>query len=628
MSPRQGKRLARELGLLDVYAISTGAMFSSGFFLLPGLAFALSGSWVIAAYLISAVLVVPAMLSKAELASAMPKAGGTYYFLDRSMGPLVGTVGGLGTWVAMGLKNTFALIGMGAYLGLVLDVDIEVVALSLTAVFAAFNIVGAKETAGLQRVLVFALVSILGLLIVAGLYDIFAAGVIEATVEGLSDSPHTDIDGVFATVGLVFVSYAGLTKTVSVAEEVKDPDRNIIRGMVWSLATAAVIYVVGTYVLVMLLDHETLPTDLTPVATVAEQVFDWLPAGVGLIVVLVAAVAAFASTANAGIMAASRYLLAMGRDNLIPPRFSGLGRFQTPTLGVIASSAFIAVAVLTLDVMTVAKLASAFQLLMFALINLAVIVMRESRLHAYDPVYRSPFYPWLQLFGVFSALALIIEMGQLPLLFSLGLVALCVFWFFAYAKDRVVRRGAILHWFERLGRERFDELESELREILRDKGLRPDDPYEVIVERAPILDLAAGTTFAAVIDAASEQLAVRLPRTIDEISATLHLGARAGETLVEHGVALPHFRVPGLALPVLVVVRVAGGAEVPIGHGQPGATATREASAFFFLVSAEEDPSQHLRLLAKLASLVIDGEEFMADWRAADSADQLRALLA
>lgn len=627
MSKRTDKKLNKELGVVDVYAISTGAMFSSGFFLLPGLAFALSGSWVIAAYLISAVLVVPAMLCKAELSSAMPKAGGTYYFLDRSMGPLVGTIGGLGTWVAMGLKNTFALIGMGAYLALVLDLDIKVVALCLTGVFTAFNIVGAKETAGLQRVLVFALVSILTLLVASGLFDIASAGVIDTTLDGLSNSPHTDIDGVFATVGLVFVSYAGLTKAVSVAEEVENPDRNLIRGMVFSLLTATIIYVVGTYVLVVLVDHQSLATDLTPIATLAERAFDWMPGRVGLVAILVAAVAAFASTANAGIMAASRYLLAMGRDNLIPPRFSGLGRFHTPTLGVLASSGFIAFAVLTLDVITVAKLASAFQLLMFALVNLAVIVMRESRLHAYDPAYRAPLYPWLQLVGIFSSFALIIEMGQLPLLFSLALVAACVFWFFAYAKNRVVRRGAILHWFERLGRERFDQLEYELREILRDRGLRPGDPYEEIIERAPILDLPAGTEFAAVVDAASEQLAVSLPRTADEIATELHLTTRAGETLVEHGVALPHFRVAGLDHPVLVIARVAGGAQVHVGHDDLDATSAPEASAFFFLVSPEDDPSKHLRLLAKLASLFIDRDDFSTRWAGARDPDELRTLL-
>ncbi|MEX2573063.1 MAG: amino acid permease, partial [Balneolaceae bacterium] len=110
------KRLRKELNLFDVYAISTGAMFSSGFFLLPGLASAEAGPAVVLAYFIGGIMVLPAMLSASELATAMPRAGGPYYFLDRSLGPMIGTVGGLGTWFALIFKSAFALIGMGAYL--------------------------------------------------------------------------------------------------------------------------------------------------------------------------------------------------------------------------------------------------------------------------------------------------------------------------------------------------------------------------------------------------------------------------------------------------------------------------------------------------------------------------------
>ncbi|HSR40887.1 MAG TPA: amino acid permease, partial [Longimicrobiales bacterium] len=118
-------RLKKQLGLFDVYAISTGAMFSSGFFLLPGLAAAGAGPSVVLAYGAAALFILPAMLSVAELATAMPKAGGAYYFLDRSMGPMVGTVGGLGTWLALVLKSAFALVGMGAYLAIFVDLPIE-----------------------------------------------------------------------------------------------------------------------------------------------------------------------------------------------------------------------------------------------------------------------------------------------------------------------------------------------------------------------------------------------------------------------------------------------------------------------------------------------------------------------
>ena len=89
------KTLDKNLTLFDVYAMSTGAMFSSGLFLLPGIAAAATGNSVFLAYLCAGFLILPAMYCMAELSTAMPKAGGTYYFLDRAMGPLMGTIGGL-----------------------------------------------------------------------------------------------------------------------------------------------------------------------------------------------------------------------------------------------------------------------------------------------------------------------------------------------------------------------------------------------------------------------------------------------------------------------------------------------------------------------------------------------------
>ena len=96
----RSRRLRKELGLLDVWAVALGTTLSAGFFLLPGLAAAEASSAIVIAYLVAAIPLVPAMFSVVELATAMPRAGGTYYFLDRSLGPAVGTIGGLGTWLA------------------------------------------------------------------------------------------------------------------------------------------------------------------------------------------------------------------------------------------------------------------------------------------------------------------------------------------------------------------------------------------------------------------------------------------------------------------------------------------------------------------------------------------------
>jgi amino acid transporter/mannitol/fructose-specific phosphotransferase system IIA component (Ntr-type) len=618
-SPTDAPRLSKELGLADVYAISTGAMFSSGFFLLPGIAAAEAGPSVILAYFLAGLLILPAMLSKAELCTAMPRAGGTYYFLDRSLGPLVGTIGGLGTWVALVLKSAFALIGVGAYLAVFVEIPVVQVALVLTAAFVALNIAGAKATTRLQRLLVWTLLAVLtGFVVLGGwgLGDVGTTGVREQLTPFLPFG----VEGLLATVGLVFVSYAGLTKVASVAEEVRDPDRNIPLGMFLSLATATLFYVVGVFLMVTLLDPDQLRSDLAPVATTAAALLDG-PAGTAAVVLVVlAAFAAFASTGNAGIMSASRYLLAMARDRHIWDGFSRLGRFGTPTPALLATGGVMALCLLTLDVEGVAKLASAFQLLIFSLVNLAVIVMRESQIDAYDPGFHSPFYPWMQMAGFLVPLVLITQMGWLAILFTVGIAAVGLAWYHLYTREHLEREGALYHVFERLGRQRYAGLDRELREILKEKGVRRGDPFEEVVAGARTRDLPEGTAF----DAAAAQASVLLSEDTEIPVATLRENfmeeTRIGATPVSQDVILPHLRSREVESPRLVMMRSRDGVAVQ-DEGQ-----AHRVRALFFLVSPWADPGRHLRILAQIAARV-DADDFMERWTAAESAEELRTVL-
>ena len=619
-------KLQKSLTLFDVYAISTGAMFSSGFFLLPGIAFAQAGPAVVLAYLLAGIAVLPAMLSISELVTAMPRAGGTYYFLDRALGPLVGTVGGLGAWLALVLKSAFALVGLGAYLGLFLDVPIKPVAVALTLVFTVFNVFGAKETSGLQRVLVSALVGILALFVIEGLLSLGDAGVDIREERFTPFMPHGTV-GLLSTVGLVFVSYAGLTKVASVAEEVRNPDRNLPLGMILSLATATLIYVLGVAVMVAVLDPESLALDLTPVASAADVVMHWLPGRTELWLIVIAAFAAFASTANAGIMSASRFLLAMGRDRLIPVRFASIGRFNTPTWGVLLTALVTIAAVLLLDVEGLAKLASAFMLVLFALINLAVIVMRESEIEAYDPGFRSPLYPWVQIAGFLIPVWLILEMGWLALGFTALVVGVSTLWYFLYAHQRLVREGAIYHVFARLGRQKFEGLDRELREILKERGLREAEPFDELVAHASVEDVAAPITFEELVRRASARLGRVLGVKPQELEARFLAGTKIGMTPVSQGAALPHLRLTGLEKPQLLIARSAPGVEMG-GTGLPAEAidAAAPIRAVFFLISPEGNPGEHLRMLARIASRV-DDERFMDDWLAARDEQDLKEAL-
>ena len=626
-TPSSHRRLKKELGLFDVFAVSTGAMFSSGFFLLPGLAAAQAGPSVALAYLIAGVLILPAMFSAGELATALPRAGGAYYFLDRSLGPLAGTIGGLGTYFALTLKTAFALIGIGAYAAFFVDLPIKAVAIALTLVFVVINIVGAKETTTLQRILVSILLVVLAFFTIQGLMYVGWGQPASLTLERQTPFLRFGIDGLLSTVGFVFVSYAGLTKVASIAEEVKNPDRNIPLGMMLSLGITTFIYVAGVFIMVSVLEFGDLSADLTPVATAADQFFSWLPGRWGLMLIVIAALAAFASTGNAGLMSASRYPLAMARDRLLPAWFATLGRYNTPFPSIVVSGGIMILFILVLDAEGIAKLASAFQLLIFIFLNLAVIVMRESRIQSYDPGYRSPWYPWVQLFGMITSGALIAYMGWMAILFTLGVIIVCVTWYQWYAKDNVRRDGAIYHWFSRLGQRRFEGLDVEFRGILKEKGLRGEDPYEQIIARSFVLDMEQPKDFSEVVEDVAALLARRLPTSEMDIVERIMAGTRVGATPVTRGVALPHFRTEMLEQPELVLVRSSYPVHVP---GDDPLTDVveedKKVKTLFFLVSPESNPGQHLRILAQIAGRV-DEDSFQQDWIQAADEQELKEVM-
>ena len=421
--------LTRSLRLRHVFALSTGAMLSSGLFLLPGLAVAKAGPSAVLAYLIAGLLAVPAMLSVAELASALPKAGGAYYFLERALGPSVGTVAGFGTWLSLVLKDAFALVGMSAYLVLVVDVDGRTAALALIAVFTVLNVVGSKASSSVQLALVVFVLAVLGWFLVDGLVETTNRGF---DASNLDPFFTTGASGVVAVVGLVFVSYGGLTKVASAAEEVDDPSLRIPLGMALSLLVGTVLYTLGALVAVAVVPAEVLHEDLAPIHTAAEALLP--PVGVALVVI--AALAAFASAVNAGILAAARYPMAMARDGLLPGALGRLSRFGTPAMGVVTTGIAIAVVVLAFNAEAIAKLASAFVLLTLGLLNIAVLVLRASRIRSYAPVFRAPFYPVTQFAGIAVSVVLISQLGFTTLVFVV------VPMLFGRARGRRYRRGA------------------------------------------------------------------------------------------------------------------------------------------------------------------------------------------
>ncbi len=609
-------KLKKELKLFDVFAIAIGATISGGFFLLPGLAAEKMGSGIFLAYLLAAIPLIPAMLSKIELATALPRSGGVYFFLDRSLGPLFGTIGGIGIWLTLSLKVSFALIGMGAYLSIFFpQFPLVYLAVTFAILLCILNLAGAKKSGFIQILLVIGLLIILTVFIIGGLPEV--------NLSHFSKIKNIGFDDLFATTGLVYISYIGVTKVASISEEIKDPEKNIPKGVFLAMGLAIIIYVLGTFIMAGILPIEKLSGSLTPASDAAGVIFGRY----GVIILAVAALLSFISVANVGILSSSRYPLAMSRDHIFPRYFNKINTKGTPVLSIVITTLLIIIFIVFLDPLKIAKLASAFQLMMFAFVCLAVIVMRESKITSYDPGYKTPFYPWIQIFGIAANFWLITKMGFLPIVFSLGLIILSVAWYFYYAKNKVIRNGAIYHIFERLGRHRYTALDSEFRQILKEKGLRETDPFEDIVSRSYVIDLVEKQNFESVVKTVSGIVAQYVDKTAAEIENMFLEGTRMGATPVTHGIALPHLRLRGIQEAMMVIVRGRKGLHIVFKDPLTDKEETEEdIFALFFLISPEKDPTQHLRILAKIAGRV-EEENFIEEWQAAGNEQELKECL-
>ena len=420
------KKLQRTLSLPGAIAVSVGGMLS-GIFVLPGLAVGITGSSVWLAFLVAALCILPAVLSKSELATAMPKSGGTYVYIERAFGPLFGTIAGIGLWLSLLLKSAFSLVGLSFYLYVLIEVDesyTKYIALLALLFILLLNVFGVKKVEKTQLIIV--TISVLSLITIVFFgFNSFDSKLMEPVFsEGGS--------GFIAGVAFLYISYAGVTKIAAVAGEIKNPEKNLPKTMIISLLLITTVYVLVALVLVGSVDQSVLSTDIKPIHTLFQTIggdyFGYFAAAVGVITLM--------SMANSGVLASSRFPFAMAKDKMMPS-FLGLvnSKFMTPVAAILTTSLLIGLAIVYLDVIKIAKLASAFKVLMFIFNELSVIVLRETNAQWYKPSFRSPLYPYVQLFGIVSGIVLLAFLGIMPIVSVFGVFALGFIIFLVYGRN-------------------------------------------------------------------------------------------------------------------------------------------------------------------------------------------------
>lgn len=481
------EELAKDLGPLAALTIGVGTMIGAGIFVLPGEAAAAAGPAVALSFVVGGVIAMFTAMSASELGTAMPKAGGSYYYVNHALGPLFGSIAGWGNWMGLAFASAFYTLGFGEYLATFLPMpaialgplaltNYQIGALIAGVFFVAVNYVGAKETGRIQNVIVVTLVGILTVFSVLGMLQGDFS-----TLRPFFPEETGGATAVLPATALVFVSFLGFAKITTVAEEIKNPGRNLPLAIIGSVAIVTVMYAIIMVVLMGVINWDVLGASKTPVLDVAEIAFGRIGlAAVGVGLLTFAGLLATASSANASILASSRINFAMGRDKLISPWLNDVHeRFTTPYRSIAITGAIIVAFILVGDVKTLAKAGSVLHLIVYGLLNLALVVMRESDAPEYDPDFEVPLYPAVPILGAVTSFGLIAFMEPIEVVLSLLFVAGGVGWYFVYARSRADKQGLLSQYILHRAEQMPDSAVSAAETVAPDGG-----SYRVLVPLA------------------------------------------------------------------------------------------------------------------------------------------------
>ncbi|NLV14719.1 amino acid permease [Haloarcula argentinensis] len=441
--------LAKDLGPLAALTIGVGTMIGAGIFVLPGEAILKAGSLASVAFVLGGIIAMFTALSASELGTAMPRSGGAYYYVNHALGPMFGSVAGWANWLGLAFASAFYMVGFGRYIARIFGLAgsvgvgpisisvVKLVALAGGAFFVFINYVGAKETGRLQNIIVVLLIAILTVFTLLG--------TLRAEPSNLPAA--TDVVTTLETTGLIFVSYLGFVQITSVAEEIKDPGKNLPRAVIGSVVIVTVIYALVLVIMSAAVPQgfiaDIISSDAeNPIAVV--EVGSYIQGAVMGGALLFGGLLATASSANASILASSRINFAMGRDRIVTPALNEIHpRYGTPYRAIGITGGLILLFIIIGDLTLLSGAASGLHLIIYGLLNVALIVMRYVNPEEYAPDFVVPLYPLLPILGVVLSFALLVFVATDALLLSFGIAAAAILWYGFYARSRTEKQGIL-----------------------------------------------------------------------------------------------------------------------------------------------------------------------------------------
>jgi APA family basic amino acid/polyamine antiporter len=482
--PQGSGELKRVLGPAQLVMLGVGAVIGTGIFVLTGQAAAAhAGPAIVISMVVAGLTSVLAALCYSEFAASVPVSGSAYTYayatlgefvawvigwdliLEYALGAATVAVGWSGNLVTllnqMGMSFPAALSGApGTVVPIVGGDPVTAVfnlpAVLITVAVTALLIFGVRESATVNAVIVVLKVAVVLIVIAAGAFFIVPGNWHPFIPENTGTFGEYGWSGILRGAGVIFFAYIGFDAVSTSAQEARNPQRDMPRGILGSLVVCTVLYVLVSGVMVGLVPYKEMLNQPAPLVVATEAAAGraigtpWEgPMAVVKILVTVGALAGLSSVMVVMMLAQPRIFLSMAKDGLLPAWASRIHpRFKTPHVSTIVTGVAVAAASGLTPIGTLGGLTSIGTLMAFVIVSIGIIVLRRTR-----PDLPRPFkMPWVPLLPALSALVSLTLMMGLPRatwerLILWMAIGIAFYFAYGYRKSRLrneMARGAAL----------------------------------------------------------------------------------------------------------------------------------------------------------------------------------------